>query len=388
MTKLVPVLVLAALTLPSIAATPKDAGPQKITVAQLEQTLSAAQSVPDGELAQQIAGLDLTERLSSAKLARFQSALPGEKARQALLALADRSVFLDPPAEDIPANPVPDAAALRQMMVLVVDYVNRAVHKLPDFLAVRATTGFEDRPREDVQGATGVTTLSYQPLHVTGKSSIGVVYRDGREQVDSAAGKAAKGQSPIQGLVTSGEFGPILSVVLVDAVKGTITWSRWEQSSNGLLAVYHYAVPREKSHYIVQFCCVQDEGVTTIDPIPFHEITAFHGEIAFDPANGKVMRITAEAELPPSEVVARAAIQVEYGPVEIGGVTYNCPQRSVSILLAHTAPHPGGMYSAATFKGPAKTFLNDVAFVQYHVFGSEARILAGDYKEPASSSAH
>lgn len=388
MTKLIPVLFLAVLALPSIAVTPKEAGPQKITVAQLEQTLSAAQGKPDAELAQQLAALELTERLNSAKLARFQSALPGEKAREALLALADCSAFLDPPAEDIPARPVPDPAALRQMMTLVVDYVNRAFHKLPDFLAVRATTGFEDRPREDNLGATGVTTLTYQPLHVTGRSSIGVVYRDGREHEDRAAGKVWSGQSPVQGLVTSGEFGPILSVVLVDAVKGTITWSRWEQGADGLLAVYHYAVPREKSHYIVQFCCVQDEGVTTIDPIPFHEITAFHGEIAFDPVNGKIMRISAEAELPPSEVVARAAIQVEYGPVEIGGVTYNCPQRSISILLAHTAPRPGGMYSAATFKGPAKTFLNDVAFVQYHVFGSEARILAGDYIEPASSTQH
>src|ERR1700730_17925678 len=156
MTKLLPVLFLVALTLRSTAVTPKDTGPQKVTVAQLEQTLSDAQGKPDAEVAHQLGRLDLTERLSSAKLARFQSTLPGEKARQALLALADSSAFLDPPAQDIPNNPAPDPAALRQMMTLLVDYVNRAVHKLPDFLAVRATTGFADRPREDTLGATGV----------------------------------------------------------------------------------------------------------------------------------------------------------------------------------------------------------------------------------------
>ena len=173
MTKLITILFLAVSALSSIAGMPKETGPQRITVKQLEQTLSAAQGKTDAELAKQLAGLELIERLNSAKLARLESTVPGEKAREALLALADCSAFLDPPVEEIPAKPVPDAAALRQMMTLVVDYVNRAFHKLPDFLAVRATTGFEDRPREDTLGATGVTTLAYQPLHVTNRSSVG-----------------------------------------------------------------------------------------------------------------------------------------------------------------------------------------------------------------------
>jgi predicted house-cleaning NTP pyrophosphatase (Maf/HAM1 superfamily) len=120
-TKLLPVLLLAVFALPSIAVAPKDAGPQKMTVAQLEQALAAAQDMPDAEAAQHLAGMELTERLSAAKLARWQAALPGEKARQALLLLADQSAFLDPPAEEIPDNPAPAAAALRQMMTLLVD---------------------------------------------------------------------------------------------------------------------------------------------------------------------------------------------------------------------------------------------------------------------------
>jgi hypothetical protein len=376
------VLLLAALAPLAAAAEPapaKPEGPEKVSVDQLERALSVAHGKSDAEMAQALISLELTERLSAARLAHLKANLPGEKSQQSLAILADQSAFLPPPDDEIPANPVPDPAALRQMMALVVDYVNKAFHKLPDFLDTRETIGFEDRPQEDLLGSTGVNTVTHQPLHMTGRSSVGVIYRDGREQLDDRAGKARRG---FQGMITSGEFGPILSSILVDAVQGRITWSRWEQGEAAPLAVFHYEVPKEKSHYLVQFCCVGDEGTSTVFPTPFREITAFHGDIAFDPANGKIMRMSAEAELPPGELVARAAILVEYGPTEIGGVTYTCPQRSVSILLAHVPEPHEGMYSAATVKGPLKTFLNDVAFTRYHVFCSEARILSGDNDPP------
>jgi hypothetical protein len=97
-----------------------------VTVDQLEQVLVAQEAAhrTDADIAQQLSGLELTERVSTARLARLKADLPGEKAQQALIALADSSVFLDPPAAEIPANPRPDAAALRQMLVSVVNYVN------------------------------------------------------------------------------------------------------------------------------------------------------------------------------------------------------------------------------------------------------------------------
>jgi hypothetical protein len=76
MNKLFPVLFLTVFALPSFGVAPKDAGPQKIHVAQLEQTVAAAQGKPDAELAQEFAGLELTERLSAARLARLQTGLP------------------------------------------------------------------------------------------------------------------------------------------------------------------------------------------------------------------------------------------------------------------------------------------------------------------------
>jgi hypothetical protein len=371
-------LMLGALALsivPAKCAAPKSDGPEKVTVDQLEQALSVSHGKTDAEMAQALSTLELTERLSGTRLAHLKADLPGEKAQQALLILADQSAFLPVPNDEIVADPVPDAAATRQMLVQVVNYVNTTVRQLPNLMAIRNTTGFEDRPMQDIQEATDVVSLSYLPLHIVGKSSLAVTYRDRKEVVDERSTKALKHEGKIGGLVTSGEFGPILSTVLADALKGKITWARWEQGSSGRLAVFHFAVPEEKSNYYVKFCCESDASI-------FNERASYHGEIAFDPADGSVLRIALQAEMPPKGLVPNAGIVIEYSAVEIGGKSYICPARSVSVLQAHTVP-PQGAYSKMNYQGAPKTYLNDVEFGQYRRFGSEVRILAGD-AEPAA----
>jgi VWFA-related protein len=373
-----------------------------ITVEELQQVLAASEDAHqvDADVARQLSGMELTERLSTAKLARLKAGLPGEKSQQALVALADSSDFLDPPAAEISANPAPDPAALRRMLVSVVNYVNTTVRQLPNFIATRDTTRFEDRPQEDIQGEVGMTTLIYLPLHVVGRSNVLVTYRDGHEVVEKDAAKGKKNELQERGLFTEGVFGPILSTVVGDALKGKITWSRWEEGANGAEAVFHYAVPREKSHYSVGFCCIPSgidsethesgdlHSSGTPEPSDWHkfaEVAAYHGEIAFDPTNGAILRITLEADMPPNEVVSRNGMMVEYGAVDIGGKNYICPLRGVSVLLAHTTQPPLGTHPVESYKGPAKTFLNDAVFEQYRRFGSETRILAGNSVEPAGN---
>src|ERR1035437_1470930 len=111
MRRLVVLLLLAGFVLQAWAS-------KRVSVAQLEQTLSAAHGSPDAAVAQQLSGLELTERLSPARFARLKADLPGEKAREALTLLADSSAFLDLPVAEIPATPTPDPAAQRQMMAL------------------------------------------------------------------------------------------------------------------------------------------------------------------------------------------------------------------------------------------------------------------------------
>ena len=75
--------------------------PERVTVHELEQMLDAANEEHDGELAKQLAGLELSERLSSSQLSLWKDRLRGKKSRAALVALADESAFLDPPAAEI-----------------------------------------------------------------------------------------------------------------------------------------------------------------------------------------------------------------------------------------------------------------------------------------------
>ncbi|MGB9078780.1 MAG: hypothetical protein WCC26_18240, partial [Terracidiphilus sp.] len=71
-----------------------------MSVAQLEHALSAdsAARKPDTEIARQIRTIELNERLTDATFERLNGHfVVGSQAALALLLLADRSSFLDPP---------------------------------------------------------------------------------------------------------------------------------------------------------------------------------------------------------------------------------------------------------------------------------------------------
>jgi VWFA-related protein len=382
MQKLGLLLLAAGIALPGFAAT-------RVTVEQLEHVLAAGHGKPDVKLAKQLSDLELTERLSAAKLSRWEADSPGPESRQALVALADQSAFLDPPAAEIPATATPDLDTQRKIMAQAVDYAVRTISKLPDFFATRDTIHFEDTPPRQLD--TG-----YRPLHPVARTSATLLYRDGKEVVDSGAAKGSPSQQAAPALTTSGVFGLILGTVLVDSSHGKLVWSHWEQAAAGAEAVFHYAVPREQSHYRVEFCCVRgDHGNGA-----FKRLSGYHGEITVDPLNGAVLRLTLEADLQPTDPLVRSDIVVEYGPVEIGGKTYICPIKSVSITVSPALASDAA--EMQRYRGKLldkdnrdtrehlQTLLNDVVFEQYHLFRAEARILSGNSAEaemnqPASS---
>ncbi len=374
MHKLILCIVLAGLSLPVYAA-------KAVTVAQLEEMLGASKYKPDAEVANQLSDLELSERLSAARFLTLKAGLPDEKAQQALVALADQSQFLDPPASEIPSTATPDFAAQRRIMSLVVAYVSKSIPRLPNFFANRVTTSYEDTPH--VVGND--FTIPYQPLHQVGNNSATVLYRDGREVVVTGT---AKDERP-NGLNTWGVFGPVLGTVLEDAARSKLAWSHWEQGATGPLAVFSYAVPKERSHYLVDFCCVAELAATRDANLrPFSQIVAYHGEIAADPKSGAILRLLLDADMKASDPVAQASIVVEYGPVVIGGNTYICPVKSISRTLAQTLQFdPRYQFPLADTLQPLKMALNDVVFDQFHVFRAEARLVADNYAGGASAPA-
>ncbi|MFZ0747429.1 MAG: VWA domain-containing protein [Terracidiphilus sp.] len=369
MRKLELLLLVAGIALPAYAV-------KRVTVEQLAQVMASAHGKPDAKVARELSILELTERFSAARLSRWEPYLPGPESRRSLVLLADMSAFLDPPASEIPAAVTPDLSTQRHIMAMAVDYAVKAVHQLPNFIAVQNTIHFEDGPAGQTANAS---FTPYQPLHAIDRTTATVLYRDGQEVLESKAAKSKPAAVPSKGLATSGEFGPILGTVLVDAAQGTLAWSHWEQSADGPLVVFRYAVTRERSHYLVEFCCVLANGEDRV----FKQNSGYHGEITVDPANGVIRRLTLEADLVPSDKIVQADILVEYGPVEIGGETYICPVKSISIARAPFLASTGPDWSIAPVPAqenadaPLQTLLNDVVFDQYRVFRSDARVLTG-----------
>jgi hypothetical protein len=313
-------LFMAAIVFPALAA-------QSVTGDQLEQILVAAHGKPDAKVAKQLLGLELTERLSATRFSSFREGLSGPKARQALVALADMSAFLDLPTTEIPVTAKPDPEAQRKMISLMVNYIKTTIHQLPNFFVTRLTTSFQGNP-----------SSGGQELHPDGKRSGIVVYRDGEENLNSTGA-----ESNVPGLTTSGEFGPILAGAFLDAAQGNLMWSHWEQGGTGPQAVYRYAVAAEKSHYRVD-----------------NQPSGYKGEIAIDPSDGVVLRLVVRADPPPLNPFRVADIVVEYGAVELGGKTYICPLKGVAL-----------------WQGPESVWLNDVEFRQYRLFRASTRMLPG-----------
>ena len=345
----------------------------RVTVQQLEELIAVEHDQPDAEVARKLSRLELTERASSLRLSRWQTQFSGKRTREALMALADASAFLDLPAVDIPAIEMPDGAARKQILNRTVEYVRTTVHQLPNFLATRSTTHFEDLPEKrfyydrsssngDLQN--GAPAPWTRVLHEMDRATAIVTYREGHEVGDSAAEKRKKSYSPGMRLSTSGEFGPMLSVVIGDAIRGQVYWSHWERGLTGPLAVLRYVAPQEISHYSVAVDLVGGEALP--------EFPAYHGEITVDPTNGSILRLTAESELRPPHQTFKSGIVVEYGPVTIGNRDYICPIRSEALSRLIEA---GGAEGEETTSSRFLTYLNDVTFTEYRLFRGDVRVL-------------
>ena len=107
--------------------------------------------------------------------------------------IADASEFQAPPPEEMPAAAAPDLAAQRRIMSLVAAYVSKAVPRLPNFMATRATNFYEDTP---LMQKAGDWSTPYQPLHLVGNSQVTVTYREGREVDDVAVKHGATPPAP------------------------------------------------------------------------------------------------------------------------------------------------------------------------------------------------
>jgi hypothetical protein len=343
----------------------------RVTVAQLEDFLTSRRAAKesDSELAEALMRVQLSQELTPATLSRIaeKTNLRPQTAEQINL-LAAESIFEAPPPSEWVDAPAPDALAQQRMLSVARSYAATALHHLPDFLAIRTTTGYDNAPRP----VGTKSPLFVVRMHFVRQHRREVTYRNGAEvtEIQNPAGRSATAAA--DGFSTHGEFGPTLSMVLDGSANGTVSWSRWQRSPSGArLAVFHYSVPRAASEYRLDLCCFP----TSVDDsvgVSFRDKPAFHGEIFVHPDSGVVERVTVEAELPNGTPVRRCSIAVEYGPVKIDAKSYICPVRGVAVLV---------------FSSPLMTkidgiglekHINQVQFDRYHKFGSTSRIINAD----------
>jgi hypothetical protein len=350
-------------------------------VEQLQQRLAAAQGKKDQDLAKRLGGMELRERLNSEKLAKMEADLPGEKSRMALLVLADASAFLQLPKAEAPAIAPPDVDTQRLILKKAAENVIASIQKFPDFFARQTTNRFHDLKLSYFSTNPEPIILERQPFQPLDSFTNTVYYRNGQEVVDTTEKPRQDKSIPRDGLVNWGVFGPLQHIVMTDIYKGKIGWGHWEQRATGPVAVFRYAIPKESSDYVVKYCCL---GFPNGKQRESHSVPAFHGEIAIDAETGAVYRLVILTDLSPGDPVFEADVMVEYEPVEIGGKTYICPSKSVSITTAtapmfrEVCPAGIGVLEIDCTPDPSKpkdTAINDTAYDSYHVFRSEMRIV-------------
>jgi VWFA-related protein len=383
---------LAATAVPSNAA-------KRLSLAKLERLLAAdtAAHKQDAEIARQIEGVALTERMPDAAFARMAGRFgSGSQTAVALRLLADESQFLEAAPDQAAAKPAPDGAAQARILDAAREYVSKTLQRLPNFLSTRVISRYDDTPHADKPG-DWPTRIGLH-LVATARAQSSVSYD--RENQPTTQGSAA--WRPGTGLVSGGEFGTTLGMVLADITKGEVTWSHWHRTSSGTLAVFHYSVPASASHFEV-FSSYRPEaateavrsapnsrGISTVtiqtnvdsSNIQLLRATpAYHGTIWIDPADGVVYRITMETDAKLGlQILRRAAILVDYGPVEIAGKTYICPVRSLAQAAAVTSMQ-------SRLGDDATEWLNETVFTDYHRFGSSVRILGEQAKSSPNENA-
>jgi hypothetical protein len=304
--------------------------------------------------------------------------------------LADASAFLPLPPDEIPTIPPLDRAAQDSLLSRTRDYAADTIPKLPNFFATRDAIDFSDET-EDVESMT-LVDYHYQQMHPMGTSSEKVYFRQGKEIVDDHSAKQISFTG--KALATQGIFGEALELILVDVLPSGPIWSHWEGSANAPRAIFRFAVPLDRSHYAVVV-----PGVSRASQAS----DAYHGEMAIDPSNGTIVRLTLVADLSGNSRVSKGDVMVEYGPVEISGINCICPVKSASLTVQHPSTS-GSKYmlnAEATKAGAPQTKMNqiqstydstydaslvtkvsDARFSNYHQFRSDIRILTGDNVTP------
>lgn len=360
------ILLLLAIAVPAWAG-------KKITVGQLEELLRTMQQdkKADADVATELKQIELSEELTRTAMNSLMLLVPGPRTTEQIYVLEARSADLIPPSSDLPSTPAPDDAAQHAILAKASTYVNDTFNKLPGMTATRATLRFQDNVEavaasSGISGsATDVTTNSgfSNPasfVHYINSTEAVVELDRGVAQTPPGTNKIAWGANKMIALL---EPDPSLGVVFKEAeASGSIKWLRWELINGKQVAVFSFAVTKDKSRLALNVCCfpsIKQAGVATFytattaislggggngsggggvtgnfqtntDWHNYKTTAPYHGKFFIEPTTGLVARMITEAELKPSDVVHQVDTRIDYAPAKIGTKILVVPIRSIT----------------------------------------------------------
>jgi hypothetical protein len=315
---------------------------QNITVEQLRQLLTTDQQAKktDGDVANDLKQVVLTEELTTPAINSFAPLVPGAATLEQIYVLEAKSAVLAPPASDIPATPAPDAAAQKALLDKAMDYASKTYAQLPTVTATKTTTRFQDSvsaiaafPGKN-SGAADASTdpkvaSAAQSIRAINAAPTPVNIHNGIEENPLAKDKTPWGSNGYIALLGQS---PVLSTVLQEAnAAEKFAWLRWENLNGKTAGVFSFAVDKKKSHYAVNYCCFpeRDQDGNTSAWYNYKATIPYHGEIFVDPDTGIVVRLITESEFKTSDVVRQEDQRIDYLPVAIGGKTLVLPSKSI-----------------------------------------------------------
>jgi len=317
------------------------------TVAQVIEFVSSQIKLKgdDKATADYLRGIKLTQKLEPRDVENLQAQGAGVRTLQALRKLSEDSVSLaapPPPPEPPPPTPPPSAEEQATILAAIKEYALNYTKNLPNYVCVQMT-------RRRIEP----TQRGYLPQGDEIQEMLTFV--DGKEsyKVEAINGKSEsnKKHEELGGVVSSGEFGRLMSGIF-DPQSGTeFHWDHWAAALRG------------KPMYVFGYSVSKENGYSMYHGESKREYTsAYKGLIYADLQSKAVMRITMETVgIPADFPIHEVKITLDYNPTKISGQEY--------ILPYH--------YELTSKEVKADT-TNRADYRLYQKFGAESGITFGD----------
>jgi len=390
-------VLLAALTLPAVAATPLTVKELGALIAGMQQ-----QNKSDSQIAEKLKEVSLSEQLTPAGIEQLRAMNLGPETQGQVRVLVTESALLPPPAADLPTTAAPDVDTQKAVLGKAATYVAEFT-QLPRLTADKTTVRFQNGPDYIFSSDGGVRMAQanlgqqFAPdnpyFQVMGERKESVEVSGGVEVLPTKIKEGDPGTE--NGQIAEEGPGPELGAAFDEASKGKLQFERWETVNGKPLAVFSFEVPKKQARYEVSYCCfpeTQNVGshlggpagsssisgmgpggggggggspmsyatLTTFEP--FHTKVGYHGEFFIDPASGDVLRFVMEADLKKSDFVREDDTRIDYGPVIVNGKTMILPVQSFVLTTLVPAGDSGQRVAE-------RRTLLEIHYANYHTPG-------------------